>query len=208
MRLAFISNDAVRRATYKKRRRGMMKKISELSTLCGVDACAIVYNHGSQPDEIWPSPKEVQRVLTKFHKMSEIEQNKKKMDQVAYLKQRIQKAKEQLRKKRKENRQKEMTLRMYEYMQARKLPDDLSLVDLKDLVYVIDLKMKEIEKQIKELEKKEEAEKMKKMKDFASSSSSVPPLEDGGAWKKRKTFVAVEDGNGLEMILNAIQNQQ
>jgi len=41
---AFISFDSARKLTYKKMKKGMLKKIDEPSTLCGIEACAIVYS--------------------------------------------------------------------------------------------------------------------------------------------------------------------
>lgn len=77
VKLAYIANDSARKATYKKRKRGLMKKVSELSTLCGIEACAIIFSpYDSQP-ELWPSPIGVQRVLSQFKKMPEMEQSKK-----------------------------------------------------------------------------------------------------------------------------------
>ncbi|QCD98449.1 MADS-box transcription enhancer factor 2A [Vigna unguiculata] len=77
VKLAFIVNDSARKATFKKRKKGLMKKVSELSTLCGIDACAIVYSPYDPQPEVWPSPMGVQRVLAKFRRMPELEQSKK-----------------------------------------------------------------------------------------------------------------------------------
>ena len=77
VKLAYIVNDSARKATFKKRKRGLMKKVSELSTLCGIEACAIVFSPYDAQPELWPSPIGVQRVLSQFKKMPEMEQSKK-----------------------------------------------------------------------------------------------------------------------------------
>ena len=77
VKLAYISNDSARKATFKKRKKGLMKKVSELSTLCGIEACAIVYSPYDAQPEVWPSPIMVQRVLARFKNMPEMEQSKK-----------------------------------------------------------------------------------------------------------------------------------
>ncbi|PPS09441.1 hypothetical protein GOBAR_AA11200 [Gossypium barbadense] len=52
VKLAYITNDSSRKATYKKRKKGLMKKMSELSTFCGINACAIMCSHyESQPED-------------------------------------------------------------------------------------------------------------------------------------------------------------
>ncbi|XP_021815730.1 agamous-like MADS-box protein AGL80 [Prunus avium] len=37
--LTYITNDSARKATFKKRKTGLMKKGNELSTLCDIQAC-------------------------------------------------------------------------------------------------------------------------------------------------------------------------
>ncbi|KAB2089817.1 hypothetical protein ES319_A03G086500v1 [Gossypium barbadense] len=44
VKLAYITNDSSRKATYKKRNKGLMKKMSELNILCGIDNVAIMYS--------------------------------------------------------------------------------------------------------------------------------------------------------------------
>ncbi|KAK5813511.1 hypothetical protein PVK06_028962 [Gossypium arboreum] len=66
VKLAYITNDSAMKATYKKRKKGLMKKVSELSTLCGINVCAIMYNPYESQPKVWPSPMGVQRVLSKF----------------------------------------------------------------------------------------------------------------------------------------------
>ncbi|OMO93151.1 Transcription factor, MADS-box [Corchorus capsularis] len=152
VKLAFITNDSARKATFKKRKKGLMKKVSELSTLCDIEACAIIYSpYDSQP-EAWPSPAGVQHVLSKFRDLSEMEQTKKMMNQESFLRQRITKANEQLKKQCKENREKEMTQVMYQSLTGKGL-HNLNMADLNDLGWLIDHSLKDISKRIDELNK-------------------------------------------------------
>ncbi|RYQ99376.1 hypothetical protein Ahy_B07g087314 [Arachis hypogaea] len=200
VKLAYITNDAARRVTYKKRKRGMMKKISELSTLCGVDACAIVYNsrqdaHPLDEPEVWPSRMGVERVIEKFRQMPEIDQNRKRMDHADYLTLRIAKEKEKLKKKRHDNNEKEFQLRMHDFMLRNRLPENLSFFDLNNLAYHTDMKLREIDMRLQMLLEKENKEMMM---DFASSKSSR---------KNMNHFSFMEENNhnnynsGFEMIL-------
>ncbi|KAJ1423333.1 hypothetical protein SESBI_12546 [Sesbania bispinosa] len=136
--LAFITNDSARKATFKKRKKGLMKKVGELSTLFGIDACAIGYSPYDPQPEVWPSPIGVQRVLSKFRRMPELEQSKKMVNQESFLRQRIQKAKEQVKKQRKDNREKEMTQLMFQCLSAGNIMQNISMVDLNDLAWLID----------------------------------------------------------------------
>ncbi|KAM7259107.1 hypothetical protein ACFE04_014848 [Oxalis oulophora] len=145
VKLEYVTNDSSRKATFKKRKKGLMKKVDELSTLCGIEACAIVYSpYDSQP-EIWPSTIGAQRVVSQFKKMPEMEQSKKMVNQESFIRQRITKVSEQLKKQRKENREKEVTEVMYQSL-AGKVINGLSMIDLNDLGWVIDQNLKEINK--------------------------------------------------------------
>ncbi|KAL6657404.1 hypothetical protein ACP70R_005184 [Stipagrostis hirtigluma subsp. patula] len=119
LNLQRIGNDATRRATFKKRRNGLMKKARELSTLCGVDACLVVYGEGASQPEVWPSAPEAARVVARFKAMPELDQCKKMMDMNGILKQRNDKAKEQLNKAKRENRERETKLHLQQAINRR-----------------------------------------------------------------------------------------
>ncbi|KAJ6434469.1 hypothetical protein OIU84_018060 [Salix udensis] len=97
VKLAYITNDSARKATFKKRKKGLMKKVSELSTLCGIEACAIICSpYDAQPE-------------------------------------------------RKDNREKEVTQAMFQCLTGKSL-QNLNLMDLNDLGWMIDQNLKEINK--------------------------------------------------------------
>ena len=151
--VAYVTNDSARKATFKKRKKGLMKKVSELSTLCGIDACAILYSpYDSQP-EVWPSTLGVQSVVARFKKMPGMEQSKKMVNQESFLRQRVAKANEQLKKQRKDNREKEITRVMFQSLTGKDL-QTLNLVDIFDLGWIVDQNLKEINKRIESLKKK------------------------------------------------------
>lgn len=148
--MAYITNDSARRATFKKRQKGLMKKVSELTTLCDIDACVIIYSpYDSQP-EVWPSPLGVHRVLEQFKTMPEMEQRKKMVNQETFLRHRIAKTQEQLKKQKKENREKEITHVMFQSLTGKSL-QGLTLTDLNDLGWTIDQHLKGIHARIKSI---------------------------------------------------------
>ncbi|XP_043717082.1 agamous-like MADS-box protein AGL80 [Telopea speciosissima] len=150
VKLALIPDEAARRRTFYRRKDGIMKKLSELSTLCGVLTCAIIYSPFEQQPFVWPSPAAAERVLDKFKSMSVFEQGKNMLSQVEYLQQRITKLKDQLRKIQLENRKKEMTMLMYQCLKGKDL-NDLTMLELTDLTKVVAEKMEAIEKRIETL---------------------------------------------------------
>ncbi|XAR49227.1 hypothetical protein NMG60_11032347 [Bertholletia excelsa] len=150
VKLAFIANDSARKSTFKKRKKGLMKKVSELSTLCGIDACAIIYSpYEAQPD-VWPNNLGVQRVLNQFKRMPEMEQSKKMINQEGFIKQRIAKASDQLKKQHRDNREKEITQVMYQCLTG-KGPQGLSVADLNDLGWMVERNLKAIRRRIESL---------------------------------------------------------
>ncbi|KAK1422895.1 hypothetical protein QVD17_18184 [Tagetes erecta] len=153
VKLAFIMNDSARKATFKKRKKGLMKKVNELSTLCGIDACAIIYSPYEAQPEVWPNNIGVQRVLAQFKRMPEMEQSKKMVNQESFIRQRITKANEQLKKQIKENRDKELTEVMYQCLTGKGSIANLMLPDLNDLGGLVDQTIKDICRRIESLKK-------------------------------------------------------
>lgn len=153
MKLAFIANDSARKATFKKRKKGLMKKVHELSTLCGIDACAIIYSPYESQPEVWPNNIGVQRVLAQFQRMPVMEQSKKMVNQESFIRQRITKANEQLKKQVKENQEKEMNEVMYQCLTGKGSITNLILPDLNDLGGLVDQTVKDICSRIESLKK-------------------------------------------------------
>ncbi|KAJ9677554.1 hypothetical protein PVL29_022509 [Vitis rotundifolia] len=73
LKLELIADEKLRCRTFRNRQKGLKKKLHELSTLCDVEACMIMYcdqngnvTYSSQPD-IWPENQyEVQRIVNKY----------------------------------------------------------------------------------------------------------------------------------------------
>ncbi|KAL3502138.1 hypothetical protein ACH5RR_036587 [Cinchona calisaya] len=163
VKLDFITNDSARKATYKKRKNGLLKKVNELSTLCGIDACAIIYSPYETHPEVWPNTLGVQRVIARFQRMPEMEQIRKNLNQESFIKERITKTNEQLRKQYKNNRKKEITELMYQCLTGRGL-EDLNVVDLNDLGWMLDQNTKEIYRKVESIKKR------------APEQKAAPPL--------------------------------
>ncbi|XP_004500453.1 agamous-like MADS-box protein AGL80 [Cicer arietinum] len=153
VKLAFMINDSARKITYNKRKKSLMKKIKELTTLCGIDACAIVYSDFNSQPEVWPSPWEIERIITKFKAYSEYEQGKKMLDQESFLMQRIVKSKEQLTKVEKNNSEMEQSLILFQCLIRENFIYTLNTVVLNDLACVINEKLKGISLREDELDK-------------------------------------------------------
>ncbi|KAH0982139.1 hypothetical protein GBA52_009316 [Prunus armeniaca] len=80
--------------------------------------------------------------------MLEIKHSRKMVNQESLLRQRIEKANEQLKKQRKENREKEMTRVLFQSLTGKSL-HSLDMVSLNDLRWLIDQSLKDIRVKIK-----------------------------------------------------------
>ncbi|CAL0299569.1 unnamed protein product [Lupinus luteus] len=144
VKVAYINDVNARKATFRKRKKGIMKKVNELTILCGIQGCAIIQNPFDSQIEVWPNPKGAKKVVERYLNTSKVDETKN-MNQGSFFEQRIYKSQSKLNKLRSENREKEMTLAMLEYLQTKKLPENLSLTDLKEMDKMVEEYMKEIE---------------------------------------------------------------
>ncbi|TYH80361.1 hypothetical protein ES332_D03G126800v1 [Gossypium tomentosum] len=133
----------VLKANYKKRKKGLMRKMSELSTLCGIGACAIMYSPYESQPEVWPSRIGFQQVLSKFKMIPEMEERKNLVNQESFLSQRIVKVVEQLRKDYKDKQEKEMTEVMFNNIYGKWVVHGLNFGDINDLNLLLVEKIRE-----------------------------------------------------------------
>lgn len=150
--LAFITNDSERKASYKKRKKGLIKKVSELSTLCGVDACAIIYSQYDAVPEVWPSPLAAQAILARFRKLSDMDQSRKMVNQETFTRQRIKKAAEQLRRLRRENTCRELEAFMFRCIRGGASLDGCTLPDPAEMGWVIGQTLRDIKARMEAIE--------------------------------------------------------
>lgn len=78
VRLEIIRNQSVRKTTFRKRKAGLMKKVKELTTLCGIQGCAIIFNRhgGDSQTHVWPTTAEARAVLGRFQDLPPEKQTK------------------------------------------------------------------------------------------------------------------------------------
>ncbi|KAK2652045.1 hypothetical protein Ddye_011901 [Dipteronia dyeriana] len=147
MTLARIADDNARKASLKKRSCGLMKKVYELTILCGTSASVIIYNPDDKQLMMWPSHTEALKILTRFFSMPEMQQKKKMNNQETYLGEKVSKMQEQLKKYQRKHREIEI-FNLMQYVDQGNDLDKLNVNDLKSLVRFGEEKRKEIRKRV------------------------------------------------------------
>ncbi|MBA0753380.1 hypothetical protein Gogos_021308 [Gossypium gossypioides] len=153
VKLAYITDDSARKATYKKRTKGLMKKLSELSTLCDINVCSIMYSPYESQLEVWPSPMGVQQVFSKLETIPEMEKSKNMLNPESFLSQKTIKAAEQLKKHCKESWEKEMTQVMLNTICSKWVVHGLNFEALSEINLLLGKKRTDIDKRIDTLSK-------------------------------------------------------
>ncbi|KAK3002517.1 hypothetical protein RJ639_021677 [Escallonia herrerae] len=148
----FIADECARKRTFKKRKIGLLKKASELQTLCGVETCAIFSNSTDSPLEVWPSPHDAYQVVERFRNLAPEKQTYNMMDGENLLQKNITIMKGKLVTEEKKNQ----GLRIEQFMRKLLIDESLdhvsSLVDLKDLNLLLDDSIELVEKRVEDLE--------------------------------------------------------
>lgn len=218
VKLEWIANDAARRATFKKRRKGLMKKVSELSTLCDVKACLIVYGHNETSPEVWPSTTDAVRVLAKLKRMPEMEQSKKMMNQEGFMRQRIAKLQDQLRKQDRENRELETTVVMNQTLLGMKSLESVGIEEITSLAWLIEMKVNEVKKRVegckgesshaKPPPRAEAKSKAKKASVVVKVEEKMVKVEEPGPAVGPGPGLGTKEKSAMEVAMEELQRQE
>ncbi|CAN1120951.1 Agamous-like MADS-box protein AGL36 [Linum perenne] len=98
VKFAKIANETARRQSMIRRQQCLLKKLNELTTLCGVPTLCIIYKPSvDEPTEplVWPSDDgQVKELLKRLYSLPEIQRHMRATDQEKYLKKVIAKTNE------------------------------------------------------------------------------------------------------------------
>ncbi|KAL4302134.1 hypothetical protein GQ457_10G012800 [Hibiscus cannabinus] len=132
--LAWITNQSARRASLKKRRAGLLKKVLELTTLCGIKACLVMYSPGEQEPMTWPSPDETKELIKKFYFVPELERSKRTMTMEMYMTEKLSKVQNDLTKLNMKNKEAEVGQYMLQIHHG-KIMEDFNVHELEALIW-------------------------------------------------------------------------
>ena len=109
LKLELIANEKIRHRTFQNRQKGLRKKVHELSTLCGVEACMIICcpnGNGTYSSQscVWPENHyEVERIINKYINERKKEHGKRTVDLSGVLESRKTRAEFELQKLQEKN---------------------------------------------------------------------------------------------------------
>ena len=171
--LRWISNNATRRATYKRRYQALAKKAGELVTLCGIKICVVVYVDGQAQPEVWPSNAEAKHLLKKFKDMPDVGCFKKIQNQEEFLHSRTLRLHEQVSKLDHENHERETLVLLHDSLDGR-CPGLVGTAkdELVSLRKMVEMKMSKAKARLQELVVEQGAvpEPLQVMQSVSSSS--------------------------------------
>ncbi|KAK1422894.1 hypothetical protein QVD17_18183 [Tagetes erecta] len=152
VKVAFIEDYKARKTSFMKRKESLKKKLHELSVLCNIEACSILYSPFASQPEVWPdNTNVVHNVLREFMNKSPIEKSKHMVNQDSYIKERMNKVKEQINKQIMVNRELELANMMSQCLSGKMSLASLNLKHLNDLVLLAGNKVLEVEERIEVL---------------------------------------------------------
>jgi hypothetical protein len=64
--LELIEDEALRKSCYTKRRERLLKKLNEITILCGIDAYSTIYGSCDKEPLAWPSPMVTTEPINRF----------------------------------------------------------------------------------------------------------------------------------------------
>ncbi|EXC12981.1 Agamous-like MADS-box protein AGL36 [Morus notabilis] len=147
IKLAWIKNETSRKQSFKKRKNGLVKKVQELTTLCGVSAFIVIYGPGEDVPTVWPSPEEACHLMRRFRTVPQMERCKKMVNQESYLRERSTKMKEQLQKLLRKNKERVTSYVMFEIGEGKPL-SQFHISELNSVIWLLEEKMKETRRRL------------------------------------------------------------
>ncbi|GFP99418.1 mads-box transcription factor pheres 2 [Phtheirospermum japonicum] len=150
--LAFIKNKTNRKVSFRKRRKGLIKKVEEISMLCDVEVCAIIFSPYDEKTEIWPSPEGALVVLKRYGAVSGIHHRPpKEMDQVSFTLHRLKKNHVKLDRLLMENKGNDLDCFMYRCMAGTNSLHDLDERERAEMCRLINQRIRDVDSKIENL---------------------------------------------------------
>ncbi|PIA34028.1 hypothetical protein AQUCO_03900138v1 [Aquilegia coerulea] len=143
VKLAWMRDHVARKNSYRRRKNNLVKKVDELSKLCAVKACAIIYSPYDPIPSVWPSNDEAHRLFLQFLTLPDNMQTKKLFNLEFFLKEEIVKLEGKLERAEKSEHEEKMIDLIMRSANGDVLRG-LKHEDVQDMECYIEQRMKEI----------------------------------------------------------------
>ncbi|KAL9237566.1 hypothetical protein vseg_012098 [Gypsophila vaccaria] len=148
VKLQYIQNDTARKVTYNKRSKSLLKKTQEISVLCGIDTCTIIYSKYDQTPRMWPENRaDVVRIVRKYKDKIDIDSTKRKFNQEEFLKESKNKMLEKINRVEKKNTEMAMENTIVDLLTGKPVKQG-RYTDIPVLKWVIEDKLRTIARQL------------------------------------------------------------
>ncbi|QHO10740.1 Agamous-like MADS-box protein [Arachis hypogaea] len=148
VKLQLIDDMNSRKATFRKRRAGLLKKLEQLAILCDIQACIAIFSPGDKSPTVWPSVEEAKEIVERFEEIPESERSSRMVTHPEYRKQKVIWMEKQLEKLKKLNDQKEMDIFMHQIYNEHRPVTDFSDDELDRFLTYVDDKLKAVRNSI------------------------------------------------------------
>lgn len=152
---ARINDERKRRETLKKRKAGLLKKVSELTILCGLEAAVIVYTRGDSQPTVWPSTSEAKATISKFLKRPILERKARSHNIKSFTLQKCKRLKNKAERLKQKNDKRITQALITSIDNGKTRIQDLDSEQQKQLSDFADKRKEELLKHIKRLKRKE-----------------------------------------------------
>lgn len=153
--LSRINNDAKRKASLRKRQPGLLKKVSELSTLCNAEAAVLICSPGNNRPKVWPSTSEARATISNFLSRPELERMANSHTAKSFMEEKCMKQKNKAQRLTKMNEERNVKALITSLYTGKTRIQDLDSEQKKKLNASINKKEKDLLKNIQRLTVKE-----------------------------------------------------
>ncbi|XP_010436630.1 PREDICTED: agamous-like MADS-box protein AGL92 [Camelina sativa] len=129
LKLAWVENDKARALTLKRRREGLLRKVKELSILCDIWVCLIIFSPNEVEPVVWPSAERARDLLNDFFALPKFEQKNKETSVESFLKKKTEAVHKQLMKSNKKTKE-YVTDELMLHLQHGRGIEDLNLTEI------------------------------------------------------------------------------
>ena len=148
VKLEYIAGDAARKLSLKKRKSGLFKKARELSILCDINACIIIFIPNSPHPEVWPNLHDASSILRSFKNLPDSQRTQRRSDLQTFRRLEAQKTIINLEKEIRVSRKLFFELLFSDCLSGYHNAEDLSIEETTALALLTEIKIAEISAKI------------------------------------------------------------